>query len=230
MGDTEHDIYSKVNDRLALMASCLERLHAHLGITTRVDSLKSLEADTTITPITQFRTEDEANTLWETAAINLIESGVGPANVWSEIDGIFEELALNAAQHSQSEIDSYGTLEVDVSDDGIVYIIGIADGGIGILKSLRANPEYAYIAKDEVAISKATELDVTGTSEPRGAGLHHVIETVRAYRGDLTILSGEGYLMVKGGVDPILGRMVDLDMPSYQGTTVLVAIPIPSLR
>ena len=121
-------------------------------------------------------------------------------------------------------------MEIDFSDDAIVYVIGIADGGIGIPASLRGNLEYASIANDEDAIFRATELDVTGTMEPRGAGLHHVIEKVRAFGGELTIISGESFLMVKGGQEPILGRMVELGRLPYQGTTVLVGLPIPAMN
>ena len=173
-------------------------------------SLGSIDEDITVVPVTRFWTEADANALWETVALNLINNNVGPANVWPEVDGVFEELALNAAQHSGSQQGSYGTVEIDVSDDGIVYIIGIADAGIGIPASLRGNLEYASIANDEDAIFRATQLDVTGTMEPRGAGLHHVVVIVRAFGGELTIISGEGYLMVRGGQEPILGRMVDL--------------------
>ena len=230
MGNADTPPGHRINARLGLMARCMEGLHARLGIPPLFVSLGSIDEEITVVPVTRFGTETDANTLWETAALSLINSNVEPANVWPEVDGVFEELALNAAQHSGSQQGSYGTVEIDVSDDGIVYIIGIADAGIGIPASLRGNLEYASIANDEDAISRATELDVTGTMEPRGAGLHHVIEKVRAYGGELTIISGEGYLMVRGGQEPILGRMVDLGRLPYQGTTVLVALPIPAMN
>ena len=230
MGNAETRAGPRINARLGLMARCMEGLHARLGTSPLFVSLESIEEDITVVPITRFWTEADANALWETVALNLINSNVGPANVWPEVDGVFEELALNAAQHSGSQQGSYGTVEIDVSDDGIVYIIGIADAGIGIPASLRGNLEYASIANDEDAIARATALDVTGTMEARGAGLHHVIEKVRAFGGELTIISGEGYLMVRGGQEPLLGRMVDSGRLPYQGTTVLVALPIPAMN
>ena len=230
MGNAETPAGHSINSRLGLMARCMEGLHARLGMSPLFVSLESIEEDITVVPVTRFWTEADANALWETVALNLINNNVGPANVWREVDGVFEELALNAAQHSGSQQGSYGTVEIDFSDDAIVYVIGIADGGIGIPASLRGNLEYASIANDEDAIFRATELDVTGTMEPRGAGLHHVIEKVRAYGGELTIISGEGFLMVKGGPEPILGRMVELGRLPYQGTTVLVGLPIPAMN
>ena len=230
MGNAEPPAGHSINSRLGLMARCMEGLHARLGMSPLFVSLGSIDEDIAVVTVTRFGTEADANTLWETVALNLINNNVGPANVWPEVDGVFEELALNAAQHSGSQQGSYGTVEIDFSDDAIVYVIGIADGGIGIPASFRGNLEYASIANDEDAIFRATESDVTGTMESRGAGLHHVIEKVRAFGGELTIISGEGYLMVRGGQEPILGRMVDLVRRPYQGTTVLVALPIPTMN
>lgn len=185
--------------------------------------------DLTLLPVTEFVKEHEANSLWEHLALNLINSGVGPGNARSDVDGIFEELALNAAQHSRSPLPCRATLECFLSGDEILYIVGIADAGIGIPASLRGNPEYAYIENDADAISRATEQDVTGTTQLRGAGLHHVTERVRAYRGELTIISGAGFLMVKDGGEPILSSLDALDLPPYDGTIALVSLPIPPL-
>ena len=46
--------------------------------------------DTTILPASVFRTEEEANSLWEAVAENLIHHSVGPSNVWPFVDSIFE--------------------------------------------------------------------------------------------------------------------------------------------
>jgi hypothetical protein len=74
------------------------------------------------------------------------------------------------------------------------------------------------------------EIDVTGTMEPRGVGLYHVTERVRAYRGELAIISGGGYLMVEEGKAPILGDLEELGHPPYEGTIAIVSIPIPPVR
>ena len=235
-----------LQSRLARMASCMERL---LTPDFPPDDLhwlirRALATDDRIhgselLPITKFRTEDQANAVWERVAIALDERGIGPANVRTDVDAIFEELALNAAQHSQAQDMCYGVVEVDDrsrrravrrSDGEILYVIGVSDGGIGIPNSLRRNHLYSDITSDKDAILRATEMDVTGTDQQRGAGLHHVIERVRAYRGELLIISGYGFLRVSAGGDPITDDLSE-DGSKYQyGTAVLVALPVPALE
>lgn len=128
-----------LKSRLARMASCMERLltpdfppdnlrwliRRALATNDRIQGSELL-------PITKFRTEDQANAVWERAAIALDERGTGPANVRTDVDAIFEELALNAAQHSQAQDMCYGVVEVDGrrrrravrrSDGEILYMI-----------------------------------------------------------------------------------------------------------
>ena len=183
--------------------------------------------DSIILPITTFRTEDQANDVWETMSERLADCAIGPPNVWQEIDAIFEELALNAAQHSFSPSGCSATVESFDNQGDLVFVVGVADAGIGIPSSLRKNPEYELISDDQDAILRATESEVTGTMEPRGIGLYHVTERVKAFRGEMTIISGAGFLMVKGGDDLVLGNLADLGKTPYKGTIALVSLPIP---
>ena len=109
----------------------------------------------------------------------------------------------------------------------LVFVVGVADAGIGIPSSLRRNPEYEFISDDQDAILRATESEVTGTMEPRGIGLYHVTERVKAFRGEMAMISGAGFLMVKGGEDLVLGNLADLGITPYGGTIALVTLPVP---
>lgn len=186
--------------------------------------------DTTILPANVFRTVGEANSLWETVAETLIQRGIGPSNVLPIVDSIFEELALNAAQHSLSEAGSCATVECFTSGSEILYVIGVVDLGVGILSSLRNNPLYQHINDEYDAISRALELDVSGTLEQRGAGLHHVFERVQRSSGDLVIISGDGFLMVRKGQGPFRGDFVAQNWSRHPGTLVLAAIAVPTMR
>ena len=127
-----------------------------------------------ILPATRFQTEMEANEIWGRVEVGLSEKGLGPPNTWPDVDGIFAELVFNAAQHSFSRVGCSAALENYLNDYETVYVIGVADAGIGILSSLRKNREYNHIGGDASAISRATELGVTGTEEQRGvAGQPH---------------------------------------------------------
>ena len=155
---------------------------------------------------------------------------IGPSNVWLIVDSIFEELALNAAQHSNSQASCCATVECFRSEDEILYVIGVVDLGIGILSSLRHNPEYQHIYDEYDAISRALELDVTGTLEPRGAGLHYVTERVQNSLGELVIISGDGFLMIRNGRGSFRGDFVAQTWSSHPGTLALIAIPVPEMR
>lgn len=223
------------------MASCLERLlepefsAAEIGqIIAYAWPTDSRFQGSELLPRTRFNTEDQASALWERVALALIDDGIGPVNVRTDVDAIFEELALNAAQHSRSPGACYAMVEMDRPQDAIasggenIYVLGISDGGIGIPDSLRANPLYASIGSDKDAILRATEMDVSGTAEQRGAGLYHVMERVQAYQGELLIIAGYGLLTVSNGGEPTLIDLNDLDGIYRYGTTVMVALPFPS--
>ena len=186
--------------------------------------------NSTILPPSPFGTEGEANSLWEKVAEGLIDSKVGPPNIWPVVDSIFEELALNAAQHSLSQAGSCGTVECFAIGEDILYVIGIVDLGIGILSSIRNNPLHQTIKDEYAAISRAIELDVTGTTEHRGAGLHHVTQRVQESSGELVIISGDGFLMIRNGQGPFRGDLIAQNWSRHPGTLVLAAIPVPHMR
>lgn len=236
--------HGRLNFRWGRVATCLQRLLVPEFSRDEMATLARRAIPTNdrfqgspLLPPTRFSTENQANALWERAAIELMECKVGPVEIRMDIDGIFEELALNAAQHSRSP-GNYAMLEVDGAQrrrtmrrtgGEIVYTLGVSDDGIGIPTSLRNNPLYADIASDRDAILRATELDVTGTAEQRGAGLHHVMERVRAYRGELVIISGYGLLTVENGAEPAVRDLSDTGDLYHHGTAVLLALPFPAV-
>ena len=238
MSQSDNQANSQISARISAMASCIRRLREPLEVSeTEFEFFNQLATgegrdltipDTVLLPVTEFSTEDEANEIWGRVTQSLISHNIGPSNTWADIDGIFEELALNAAQHSASPIGCSATVECFIFERETVYVIGVADVGIGIPSSLRKNPEYNHIKDDNNAILHATELGVTGTVEQRGVGLHHVTERVQAYLGELAIISGAGFMMVRGGQKPLQGSVKGVGY--HKGTIALVSLPIPQLR
>lgn len=229
---------------LGRIAACLDRLLRAQHLNEEIDWLISRimpaiaqVQGSELLPMTVFRTEAQANAIWEKVAIELDERGAGPVNARTEVDAIFEELALNAAQHSFSESNCHAIVEMDVqrspstsvqTGDGILYVVGISDGGIGIPNSLRKNPIYTHITSDREAILRAIEMDVSGTMEQRGAGLYHVVDRVRAYHGTLLIVSGSGFLISLKGGAPSVGELSDDGGIFHQGTVVVASVPVPA--
>ena len=175
--------------------------------------------------ITRLRTDGEV----ERIANDLeIASNLGPSVLRAEISGIFYELTLNAVQHSQSTIGGYATIQLVVdSYDRAVYVIGVADCGIGVPASLRQNPEFTHIENDADAISLATQPNITGTRDSyRGIGLDYVTQVVVHLRGNLIILSGSGYWGIESGN---VAEKVSIPLTDQlSGTVATVAITVPS--
>ena len=180
-----------------------------------------------VLPLTKFRSIDDV----ERIANDLeLAPGVGPANVRSEMSGVFYELALNAVQHSKSAVGEYAVLQHMIGADGeVIYVVGVADCGIGIPASLRRNSAFADVQWDGDAIALATELHITGTGDAqRGLGLDHVVQVVKRFGGNFTIISGGGYWYLEEGIRVEKGLLNPTDRLS--GTVAAVTISTPPVR
>lgn len=164
-------------------------------------NLGSVPAPRLIIPITQFATETEVDRIANEASDRLTASGVGAANLYSVVAEVFAEIAMNAVQHSQSEIGCLGLIQFYESENRERFICAVADGGIGIRASLEANPDLRRrAAYDWTAIETALEEGVSGTgSERRGIGLFGVAEDMAKPGRQLIIHSGIGLLRRTGG-------------------------------
>ena len=147
-----------------------------------------------ILPLTKCGSEPEVEQLTNEAYEALQESGLGAANLYPIVSETFAELATNAVQHSESTIESYGFIQFYDSDRGRRFVCGVADGGIGIRKSLEKNPSLRdRIPYDWAAIELALRERVSGTRDAsRGIGLFGVAEDMRKAGRQLIIHSGIG--------------------------------------
>jgi len=93
----------------------------------------------TILPITRFETTADASDATNRAFARLQSANLGAANLTSLVTELFSELALNAAQHSESEIGAFGCLQFYEFEGGPRFTCTVADGGIGIFASLCRN-------------------------------------------------------------------------------------------
>jgi hypothetical protein len=176
-----------------------------------------------ILPITRFNTENEVDRLANEAGDRLTAAGVGAANLYSVVAEVFAELAMNAVQHSESEIGSVGLIQFYQTEAGERFICAVADGGIGIRQSLRSNPALRSRATyDWTSIELALEEGISGTgSNRRGIGLFGVAEQMTKPGRQLIIHSGIGLLITGGG-----GASEAMRSPvRFPGTLVSAAIP-----
>ncbi len=175
-----------------------------------------------ILPITRFNTESEVDKIANDASARLTAAGVGASNLYSVVAEVFAELAMNAVQHSKSEIGSSGLIKFYQFDAGERFVCAVADGGIGIRRSLELNPDLRSRATyDWTAIELALE---EGTSETgstrRGIGLFGVAEDMAKPGRQLIIHSGIGLLRTLGGTGETTRSSV-----RFPGTLVSASIP-----
>ena len=165
-----------------------------------------------IVPVTRFSTESEVNDL----ANQALEA------LYPLVSETFAELALNAVQHSESPIGSFGLIQFYESERGRRFVCVVADGGIGIRRSLEHNPVLIdRVPYDWVAIELALEERISGTGSPtRGIGLFGVADDMRHAGRELIIHSGIGMLATSEEMESESRRTT-----LFPGTLAFASIP-----
>ncbi len=144
--------------------------------------------------LTRFDSESEAEELTNKANDALRESKLGAANLYHVVSETFGELAINAVQHAESTIGAYGLIQFYGFGNSRGFVCVVADGGIGIRRSLEKNPMLRdRVPYDWVAIELATRERISSTLDNRrGIGLYGVAEDMRKPGRNLLIHSGIG--------------------------------------
>lgn len=176
----------------------------------------------TILPIARFCTTADASTLTNDAFARMQGASIGAANLTSMVTELFSELALNAAQHSESEIGAFGCVQFSEFGQGPRFGCTVADGGIGVLASLRRNQALqSRVNYDWDALELAVRERVSGTGDPhRGIGLYGVSEDVRKPGRSLLLHSGLGSLEITEELESSAKRT-----RLFPGTLAFLSIP-----
>ncbi len=176
----------------------------------------------TILPITHFETTADASDVTNTAFAKLQSAGVGAANLTSVVTELFSELALNAVQHSESQVGAFGCVQFSESEKGSRFTCTVADGGIGVYTSLRRNEAHrSRVTYDWDALELAVRERVSGTVDPhRGIGLYGVSEDVRQPGRSLLLHSGVGSLEITEDLESSARRT-----RLFPGTLAFLSIP-----
>ena len=173
-------------------------------------------------PLTRFDTESEVEELANAALEKLQESGVGSAKLYPLVSEVFAELALNAVQHAESPIGAYGLIQFYDSERGRRFVCTVADGGIGIRRSLERNPALQdRVPYDWTAVELAIRERVSGTLDARrGIGLYGVAEDMRKAGRSLIIHSGFGSFRISEELESRASRT-----RLFPGTLASASIP-----
>jgi|GEM_PF-642115 len=175
-----------------------------------------------VLPLTRFSRSEEVEELANRTLEALNARGTGAANLRPLVSEAFAELALNAAEHAQSSLGAFGLIQFYQQTQGERFICVVADGGIGVRRSLERNPNLRdRIPYDWVALELATRERVSGTGQPtRGIGLFGVAEDMRKSGRQLVLHSGIGILTISEDVE-LESRRATL----FPGTLAFASIP-----
>lgn len=175
-----------------------------------------------VLPLTGFHTESEAEDLANFALEALMDAHLGSANLYPLVSEAFAELALNAAGHAESSVGAYGFIQFFEFEQGKRFVCGVADGGIGIRRSLERNPDLRErVHYDWTAVELAIRERVSGLGDKtRGIGLFGVAEDMRSPGRQLVIHSGIGSLLISETVETEAKRTT-----LFPGTLTYASMP-----
>jgi len=175
-----------------------------------------------ILQITRFRTTAEASDITNRAFESLQSAGIGAVNLTTVVTELFSELALNAVQHSESEVGAFGCVQFFEFGGGARFTCTVADGGVGVLASLSRNEAIrSRVSYDWDALELAVRERVSGTGDPhRGIGLYGVSEDVRRPNCSLLLHSGVGSLQIDESLESSARRT-----RLFPGTLAFLSIP-----
>jgi len=176
----------------------------------------------TILPITRMQTTADATGVTNKAFESLQSSDIGTVSLTSVVTELFSELALNAVQHSESEVGAFGCVQFFEFKAGPRFTCTVADGGIGVFTSLRRNEALrSRVSYDWDALELAVRERVSGTGDPhRGIGLYGVSEDLRSPGRSLLLHSGLGSLEITEKLESAARRT-----RLFPGTLAFLSIP-----
>ena len=176
----------------------------------------------TILPITHFETTAQATAVTNMAFDKLRSANLGAANLTSVVTELFSELALNATQHSDSQVGALGCIQFVEYEKGSRFACTVADGGIGVRASLCRNEALrSRVTYDWDALELAVRERVSGTGDPhRGIGLYGVSEDIRRPGSSLLLHSGLGSLEITENLESSAKRT-----RLFPGTLAFLSIP-----
>jgi len=192
------------------------------GVQVDTRGIRDRLAPQLVLPLTRFDRQDEVERIANEVLDRLSSSGLGAANLYPLVSEVFAELALNAVEHSESAIGSFGFVQFYEFREGQRFVCGVADGGIGIRASLEKNPTLrSRVPYDWTAIELAVRERVTGTGDKtRGIGLYGISEDMRKPARQLILHSGIGSLMINEEMETAARRTT-----LFPGTLAYASIP-----
>jgi anti-sigma regulatory factor (Ser/Thr protein kinase) len=150
-----------------------------------------------------------------TGAVREVSQLAGGAH--HAISWALDEIARNVVQHARSASPAVGVVQHARSRRQVE--VAIVDRGVGVLASLRENPEHQGIVSDLEAIRAALKPGVTGVPKGKG-GIGLFLTQILLREGGLLVIRS-GSASVESSEEEI-GRN---GLPNFPGTLVVLRAP-----
>lgn len=180
----------------------------------------------TLQELVSFHTEEEIPAIIQRIS-DILENRGYLLRERVAVCSVLSEVCSNATEHSASPCGAFAAVQAyqhivsGARRRGEEVLIAIADGGVGIRRTLLRNPALAeHVVTDNDALRHALEMGVSGTGEVgRGGGLTLVAQIATRSGGSLSLRSGTGRVTVYES------RRNSRNVPDFPGTFVRVSLP-----
>lgn len=130
------------------------------------------------------------------------------------------ELVDNVGEHSR-RIES-GIAAFAAGAKSIEFVV--ADAGIGVLDSLRQNPDFANLRDSGEALREAAKDGVSSisTASGRGYGIGQLFRALAGWDGEVRFRSGDHSLTIRGDSLSLSGGLEIAQRPVFDGLTISI--------
>jgi hypothetical protein len=174
-------------------------------------------------PLRQLGPDGERSDLWQLWASRADQAALAvgfPARVAAEIVGALGELQDNVFRHSEA---SPTGLVAFAARPGSFEVV-VSDGGVGVLKSLRSNPDYSNLGDAGAAlrIAIADGESRFGRDSGCGFGMGQMFRALANHDGELRFRSDDHALEVRGHSPSLQGLVQLRQKAALPGLTISV--------
>lgn len=182
-------------------------------------------------PLSQFDPERDDNVRWDQWASHAENSAIAAGlarGLVAGLMGALGELQENVYQHS----DRPETGLVAYAASMGIFEFVVADAGVGVLTSLRQNPEFAALADSGEALRIAASDGGSryGRSTGRGYGIGRLFRALAHDAAELRFRSGDHALRLWGDAPSLSGQVEIAQKALLDGLIVTVRCAPSSLR
>ena len=157
---------------------------------------------------------------WTVHAENIAKAkGLSP-HVVASLMGAMVEIQDNVYEHSGAP--HTGLVAYAVTEKSFEFVV--ADSGIGVLRTLRQNPEYNRISDSGAALEEIIKDGVSRfpSETGRGQGFNQLFRSLVGHNAELRFRSGDHALTMRPTSDVLHGKSILSQVASLHGLAVTV--------